>query len=47
MKTAERPRNSRLSPEKLAATFGVRLPEWHNGLELVFETIQNGIGSWR
>jgi len=44
---AERPRNSRLSPEKLAETFGVRLPEWRNGLELVFETIQNGIGRWR
>ncbi|WP_420240097.1 dTDP-4-dehydrorhamnose reductase (plasmid) [Telmatobacter bradus] len=44
---AERPRNSRLCPEKLAATFGVRLPEWGNGLGLVLETIQNGTGSWK
>src|SRR5580704_11257776 len=36
---AERPRNSVLSCEKLAETFGVRMPAWRKGLELVLETL--------
>jgi dTDP-4-dehydrorhamnose reductase len=36
---AARPFNSRLSNNKLANTFGVRLPRWEHALELVLESI--------
>jgi dTDP-4-dehydrorhamnose reductase len=44
---AQRPRNSRLSAEKLATHFGLRLPQWTLGLELVLETLGEGVGSWK
>jgi len=36
---AARPMNSRLSQQKLADVFGVQLPSWQNGLELVIEAL--------
>ena len=39
---AERPRNSRLSGEKLAYTFGVEMPHWETALGLVLETLAEG-----
>ncbi|MGO9337715.1 MAG: dTDP-4-dehydrorhamnose reductase [Terracidiphilus sp.] len=39
---ARRPANSVLSCEKLAETFGVRMPSWELGLELVLETLAEG-----
>jgi dTDP-4-dehydrorhamnose reductase len=36
---ARRPVNSVLSCEKLAGTFGVRMPAWEHALELVLETL--------
>lgn len=36
---AQRPSNSRLSNEKLRATFGVALPDWHDSLHLVMEEL--------
>ncbi len=39
---AKRPVNSVLSCEKLAETFGVRMPAWEQGLELVLETLAEG-----
>jgi dTDP-4-dehydrorhamnose reductase len=44
---AARPRNSRLSQKKLARSFGVELPEWRVGLQLVFDTLRSGIGNWK
>lgn len=39
---ARRPMNSVLSCEKLAETFGVRMPAWEHALELVLETLAEG-----
>jgi dTDP-4-dehydrorhamnose reductase len=39
---AKRPVNSVLSCEKLAETFGVRMPDWKLGLDLVLETLAEG-----
>jgi dTDP-4-dehydrorhamnose reductase len=39
---AKRPVNSVLSCEKLADTFGVRMPSWENALDLVLETLAEG-----
>jgi dTDP-4-dehydrorhamnose reductase len=39
---AKRPVNSVLSCEKLAATFGVRMPAWEDALDLVLETLAEG-----
>jgi dTDP-4-dehydrorhamnose reductase len=39
---AKRPVNSVLSCEKLAQTFGVRLPPWEKALQLVLETLAEG-----
>jgi dTDP-4-dehydrorhamnose reductase len=36
---AKRPANSRLSCQRLAETFGVRLPAWEQALDLVMETL--------
>lgn len=36
---AQRPLNSRLSCQRLAETFGVRMPHWEDALSLVFETL--------
>ncbi len=36
---AKRPANSRLSCQRLADTFGVRLPDWEQTLDLVMETL--------
>ena len=44
---AVRPLNSRLSEKKLADVYGIRLPDWRRGLELVIETLNGGIGSWQ
>lgn len=43
---AQRPLNSRLAHEKLAATFGVHLPHWEQALELVLETLAEG-SAWK
>jgi dTDP-4-dehydrorhamnose reductase len=40
---AKRPVNSVLSCEKLAGTFGVRMPSWEVALDLVLETLAEGI----
>jgi dTDP-4-dehydrorhamnose reductase len=40
---AKRPVNSVLSCEKLARTFGVRMPSWEVALDLVLETLAEGI----
>lgn len=42
---AARPRNSRLSGELLEQQFGVRLPDWRQGLELVLDTLGEGAAS--
>jgi len=39
---AKRPVNSVLSCERLAETFGVRMPSWEHALELVLETLAEG-----
>jgi dTDP-4-dehydrorhamnose reductase len=39
---AKRPVNSVLSCEKLAETFGVRMPAWEDALDLVLETLAEG-----
>lgn len=39
---AKRPANSVLSCEKLAETFGVRMPAWEEALDLVLETLAEG-----
>jgi dTDP-4-dehydrorhamnose reductase len=39
---ARRPVNSVLSCEKLAETFGVRMPSWELALDLVLETLAEG-----
>ena len=36
---AKRPANSRLSSQRLAETFGLRLPHWEQALDLVMETL--------
>jgi len=36
---AARPRNSRMSGEKLASDFGIRLPHWEDSLRQVIETL--------
>lgn len=36
---APRPMNSRLNGDKLATTFGVRLPAWQDGLDLICERL--------
>jgi dTDP-4-dehydrorhamnose reductase len=36
---AKRPANSRLSCQRLAEAFGVRLPDWEQALDLVMETL--------
>jgi dTDP-4-dehydrorhamnose reductase len=36
---ARRPQNSVLSNEKLAARFGVRLPDWEGALDSVFDAL--------
>jgi dTDP-4-dehydrorhamnose reductase len=40
---AKRPVNSVLSCERLAETFGVRLPAWEHALDLVLETLGEGM----
>lgn len=35
----QRPANSRLNTDKLQATFGLRLPDWHEGVRHAFELI--------
>jgi len=44
---AERPHNSRLSQQKLLREFGIQLPDWRVGLELVFDTLGDGIANWK
>jgi dTDP-4-dehydrorhamnose reductase len=39
---AQRPANSRLLCQRLEETFGVRLPDWEEALELVLETLAEG-----
>ena len=39
---AQRPANSRLWCQRLEETFGVRLPDWEDALELVLETLAEG-----
>lgn len=39
---AKRPVNSVLSCDKLAETFGVRMPAWEDALDLVLETLADG-----
>jgi dTDP-4-dehydrorhamnose reductase len=39
---AKRPVNSVLSCEKVAETFGVRMPSWELALDLVLETLAEG-----
>jgi len=39
---AKRPVNSVLSCERVAETFGVRMPAWEDALELVLETLSEG-----
>lgn len=36
---AQRPKNSRLDPEKLFLTYGVRLPDWHQSLEACLDRL--------
>jgi dTDP-4-dehydrorhamnose reductase len=38
-RAAARPTNSRLARQKLADSFGLRLPSWQQGLQLVLETL--------
>lgn len=40
---AKRPANSRLSCGKLEDTFGITLPHWEQGLELILETMKEGV----
>jgi dTDP-4-dehydrorhamnose reductase len=42
---AKRPVNSVLSCEKLAESFGVRMPPWELALDLVLETLESAAGS--
>ena len=37
---AKRPTNSVLSRQKLQETFGVRMPSWEQGLDLVLDTLE-------
>lgn len=39
---AQRPANSRLLCQRVEETFGVRLPDWEDALELVLETLAEG-----
>lgn len=39
---AERPRNSRLDTSKLERTFGVRMPDWRDGVKRVIEEWSSG-----
>ena len=39
---AQRPANSRLLCQRVEETFGVRLPDWEEALELVLETLAEG-----
>jgi dTDP-4-dehydrorhamnose reductase len=43
---ARRPANSRLSCQRLAETFGVRMPHWEEALSLVLETLRQGAPSF-
>ena len=40
---AARPANSRLSGQRLAETFGVKMPHWKEALSLVLETLADGV----
>lgn len=39
---ARRPKNSRLSSEKLFRQFGIALPDWETGLETCYATLKRG-----
>jgi dTDP-4-dehydrorhamnose reductase len=39
---AKRPVNSVLSCQRLAETFGVRMPSWEGALDLVLDTLAEG-----
>jgi len=39
---AKRPVNSVLSCQRIADTFGVRMPAWEDALDLVLETLSEG-----
>jgi dTDP-4-dehydrorhamnose reductase len=43
---ARRPMNSRLCIDKLHKAFGVRLPNWEQGLALVFQTLAEGSAAY-
>jgi dTDP-4-dehydrorhamnose reductase len=44
---AQRPHNSRLSCDKLAHVFGIRLPLWHDALDQADERLNLPTGSWK
>jgi dTDP-4-dehydrorhamnose reductase len=44
---APRPANSRLSGERLHQVFGIKLPHWEEGLELVLESMREGVTPYR
>jgi dTDP-4-dehydrorhamnose reductase len=44
---ATRPTNSRLNPQQLADSFGVRLPHWELGLDLILESMAEGSSAFR